>query len=109
MVVYLTKATIPLSYAPYLSVAILASLDSLLGGVRAGLEKKFEDLIFLSGFFINALAAAFFAYLGDLLGVPLYLAAVIAFGVRIFQNISLIRRLLLERCYSRRDKPEGMG
>lgn len=96
LLVYFSGVIVPLSYAPYLSVAILAALDSIMGGVRAGLERKFDNSIFLSGFFVNSIAAALLAWVGDLLGVALYLAAVVAFGVRIFQNLSLIRRLLLE-------------
>lgn len=106
LVVYLTRITVPLIYAPYLSVAILAALDSIMGGVRAGLERKFNNLIFLSGFLVNSIAAALLAWIGDLIGVALYLAAVVAFGVRIFQNLSLIRRHILQEIALRRDKPE---
>ena len=83
---------LPAIYAEYLSIAVLAGLDSILGGWRAGLEGKFRNEILLSGFFINAAVAALLAYLGDLLGLDLYLAAVIVFGLRIFNNISSIRR-----------------
>ena len=39
--------------------------------------------------------------LGDKLGVPIYLAAVIVFGGRLFDNFAIIRRLLLEKAKSR--------
>lgn len=87
---------VPVLYAKYLSVAVLAGLDSLTGGYRAVLEDKFDGTILISGFFTNALFAAGLAYLGDLLGLDLYLAAVIAFGLRLFSNISFIRRHLIE-------------
>ncbi|MGB9797349.1 MAG: small basic family protein [bacterium] len=106
LLVYFAHITVPLRFAPYLSVAILASLDSIMGGVRAGLERKYDNLIFLSGFLVNSIAAALLAWIGDLLGVPLYLAAVIAFGVRIFQNLSLIRRLIVEEHLRRGDESE---
>ncbi|MEM0011125.1 MAG: small basic family protein [Candidatus Bathyarchaeia archaeon] len=109
LIVYLTHITVPLTYAPYLSVAILAALDSIMGGLRAGLEKKFDNSIFLSGFLVNSGAAALLAWIGDLVGVALYLAAVVAFGVRIFQNLSLIRRLIIQHFILRRDKPEEQG
>lgn len=83
------------AYAPYLSIAILASLDSVLGGVRSNMEKNFDINIFISGFISNSLVAAGLAYLGDLLGVPIYLAAIIVFGSRIFNNIAIIRRYLI--------------
>ena len=82
---------IPLIFAKYLSIAVLASLDSVLGGVRCVFEEKFDGFILISGFIINTLVAALLAYLGDHLGVDLYMAAVFVFGVRIFQNISAIR------------------
>jgi small basic protein len=87
---------IPVAFARYLSIATLAALDSAFGGLRASLEKKFEDKIFAIGFISNALMAAFITYLGDKLGVDLFLAAIVVFGVRIFQNLGLIRRLLID-------------
>jgi Protein of unknown function (DUF1290). len=83
------------TYASYLSIAILASLDSVLGGVRANMEKNFDLDIFITGFISNSLVAAGLAYIGDLLGVPIYLAAIIVFGSRIFNNIAIIRRYLV--------------
>jgi small basic protein len=83
--------------AKYLGVALLAALDTICGGVRAWLEKQFDENIFISGFIFNAFIASFLTYLGDRIGVDLYLVAVIAFGLRIFQNLSYIRRHLLEQ------------
>ncbi len=83
--------SVPIAYASYLAIAVLAGLDSLLGGWRAVLEDKFDGTILLSGFFVNALIAALLAYFGDLVGLDLYLAAVVAFGIRIFSNIGAIR------------------
>ncbi len=83
---------IPVVYSAYLSVAILAALDSVFGGIRASLENSFNSNIFITGFFGNAILAASLAYIGDRLGVPIYLAAVVAFGTRLFQNFAVIRR-----------------
>lgn len=88
---------IPVVYAKYLSVGILAALDSVFGGLRAGLENKFDNTIFITGFFGNTLLAGILAYIGDQLGVELYLAAILAFGSRLFQNLAIIRRSLLKR------------
>lgn len=85
------------AYAPYLSLAALAGLDTLLGGIRAGLEGRFQDDIFVSGFLLNTLLAAGLAYLGDRIGVDLFLAAVVALGTRVFLNLSLIRRYYLNK------------
>lgn len=88
--------------SPYMSVAILACLDSVFGAIRANLSKNFQPDIFISGFFGNALLAALLAYLGDKLGIPIYIAAVIVFGGRIFDNFAIIRRLLLEQIKNRK-------
>lgn len=85
------------AYSLYISVAILACLDSVFGGIKATLEEKFNIEIFISGFFGNAALAAFLAYLGDRLGVPLYYAAIFTFGSRLFENFAKIRRILLNK------------
>ncbi|MGI6435358.1 MAG: small basic family protein [Syntrophomonadaceae bacterium] len=87
----------PVLYAKYMSIAILAALDSLFGGIRAYMEDGFDSTIFVTGFVVNALLAAGLAYLGDRLGVDLYLAAVLVFGVRLFQNLAIIRRYLMKK------------
>lgn len=96
----LLEINIPAALSPYLSVAILACLDSVFGAVRASLTKNFKADIFISGFFGNATLAAALAYLGDKLGIPIYIAAVIVFGGRIFDNFAVIRRIIIERLKS---------
>ncbi|ACL22068.1 small basic protein [Desulfitobacterium sp. LBE] len=89
--------SVPVEYSKYLSVAILAALDSVLGGIRAAQEDHFDSVVFLSGFFTNILLAGILAYVGDRIGVDLFLAAVVAFGVRLFNNLAIIRRHLIRR------------
>jgi small basic protein len=91
------KVEIPASLVYYIPVAILAALDSVFGGFRSGLEKKFDNEIFISGFFGNIIIAIFLTYLGDMLNVPMYLAAVVLFGGRLFNNFATIRRLLISK------------
>jgi small basic protein len=57
----------------------------------------YDETVFLTGFFFNIFLAACLAFLGVHLGVDLYLAAIFAFGVRLFQNIAVIRRLILTK------------
>ncbi|GFZ30497.1 hypothetical protein CSC2_10230 [Clostridium zeae] len=95
------KVDIPEKFSPYMSVAILACLDSVFGAIRASLSKNFQADIFISGFFGNAALAVALAYLGDKLGIPIYIAAVIVFGGRIFDNFAIVRRLLIEKARSR--------
>ncbi|NLJ71385.1 MAG: small basic family protein [Syntrophomonadaceae bacterium] len=88
---------LPAMIAKYMSIAVLAALDSVFGGIRAYMEDGFDNVIFTTGFVANTLLAAGLAYLGDKLGVELYLAAVVVFGARIFQNLGIIRRYLLKK------------
>lgn len=98
---FIFDINVPERFSPYMSVAILACLDSVFGAIRANMSKNFKVDIFISGFFGNALLAAGLAYLGDKLGIPIYIAAVIVFGGRIFDNFAIIRRLMLERIKSK--------
>ncbi len=88
---------IPFQYSNYVAISILAALDSVFGAAVATLENRFDLKIFLSGFFGNALLAALLAYIGDKLGISLHLAAIFAFGNRLFVNFAKIRRILLNR------------
>ena len=85
----------------YLAVACLAGLDSVCGGIRAGLEGKFHNDVFATGFVSNTVIAFFLAWLGDKIGINLVLAAVVVLGWRVFTNLSLIRRHALTRWQDR--------
>jgi small basic protein len=102
--VYLSQYTIPPGLADYLGLVALAGLDSICGGIRAGIEGKFHDDIFLSGFVMNTILAGSLAYLGDRIGVDLFLAAVVTLGGRVFLNLSLIRRYWLTQMELARKK-----
>jgi len=101
---YYSPITVPTIYAPYVSISILAALDSVLGGIKALEENSFDINIFITGFFSNALMAGLLAYFGDRLGIQLYLAAIFAFGVRIFQNLAIIRRSIVNRLFFKNNK-----
>ncbi|SOB92445.1 small basic protein [Ureibacillus xyleni] len=100
----LTDIQIPVVYESYLSIAVLAALDTIFGGIRANLQQVYDDKVFLTGFFFNIALAAGLAFLGVHLGVDLYLAAIFAFGVRLFQNIAVIRRILITKWEERHIK-----
>ena len=79
-------------FSRYTAVAILAALDSVLGAVRAELDGVYDNRIFISGFITNAIVAVTLTFIGDRLSIDLYLVALITFGIRIFNNVALIRR-----------------
>ena len=95
--VFFIPVNIPQQYSNYVAVAILAALDSVFGGIAATVQGKFDMKVFLSGFFGNALLAAILAYIGDQLGIAIYLAAIFAFGNRLFLNFAIIRRYILNK------------
>lgn len=87
--------TIPEALARYTAVSILAALDAVIGAIRAELAQDYDNRIFVSGFVSNIVLAAGLTFLGDRLGVDLSLAAVVAFGMRLFNNVAIIRRHLV--------------
>lgn len=89
--------SVPVEYARYTAIAIVAALDSVLGAARAELQGEYDNNVFLSGLVVNSLVAGVLTFVGDRLGVELYLAAIVAFGVRVFNNLAVIRRHLLKR------------
>jgi len=88
---------IPYTYSGYLAIAIIAALDSVFGGITSSLNKNFDMKIFLSGFFVNAILAILLTYLGQKLNVDIYLAAVVVFVGRMFNNLGIIRRYYVEK------------
>ena len=89
--------SIPAEYAKFMSIALLASLDSVFGGLRAVMAEQFDNTVFITGFFTNALLAAGLVYIGERLGIDLYYVALLAFGLRVFQNLAIIRRYFLKK------------
>lgn len=102
----LADIQIPAIYENYLSIAVLAALDTIFGGIRANLQQVYDEKVFVTGFFTNIILAAGLAFLGVHIGVDLYLAAIFAFGVRLFQNIAVIRRILITKWEDRHIKKD---
>ena len=102
IIAFFVPGSINPDYSIYVAIAILAALDSVLGGISANLSKRFSMVIFVSGLFGNAILAAFIIYLGEKLGLDLYVAIVVVFGTRMFQNFAIIRRFYVEKYSSRK-------
>jgi small basic protein len=92
----------------YMAIACIAGLDTICGGIRSGIEGKFHNDVFVTGFVSNILIAFFLAWLGDQIGINLFLAAVLVMGTRIFTNLSLIRRFALTQWIDRIDKKKAL-
>jgi small basic protein len=104
LVGYFVPFTYPADYTLYVSVAILAIMDTIFGAVRSIFEQKFENLIFVTGFLGNTFIAVLLTYIGEKLGVPLYNVAILVFGMRVFNNFSYIRRYVVESITKKNDR-----
>lgn len=85
----------PETLSDYMGVMLIACADSIIGGLRARALGEYNDSVFISGFFINALLAAAMTYFGKRINLQLELAAMVVFATRIFQNLAILRRNLL--------------
>jgi len=112
-----SKFSIPPEFARYTAVAVLAMVDSILGAWRAELvtrhqyktdysfkgpgskqkRDQYDPVIFISGLVFNTAVAMGVTYLGDRLGLGIYLAVVVVFTWRIFMNLGVVRRVYLGR------------
>lgn len=96
--------TLPYEYSSYMAIAIMAALDSIIGATSSKFQNKFDANVFISGFFVNALIAIIFTMIGESLNVDIYLAAIFVFVFRIFNNLSVIRRFLIDKVSKKVDK-----
>lgn len=91
------------TYSGYLAIAIVAALDSVLGGIASSLKGNFDFKVFVSGFFGNAILSMLLTYLGDRLNVDIYLAAIVVFVNRMFLNLTIIRKYFIEKIWPNKE------
>ena len=99
----ITDYTIPIEYIKYTAVTIIGILDALFGAVKAEISHdKYNATIFLTGLVFNIILALGITLLGEKLGLDLYLAATVVFTFRIFSNLGIVRRAILEKVTKRK-------
>lgn len=84
-------------YAVYISLAILAILDTLFNMLYENLGGDltlFRSIVLLAGDLVFGL---FLGYVGEQLGLPIYLAAVFAFGNNIYVNLRSICDFMIKK------------
>ncbi len=99
----LVPYSIPSEYAIYVAVGILAALDAVFGGTVASMRGVFELRLFVSGIIGNIIISILLSFIGEQLGIPLYYAALFAFGNRLFSNFGVLRRLIIDK-YSKKNR-----
>lgn len=89
---------IPVTLQPYLPIMVVAALDALLGAARSYFERSFSDRVFVVSFFSNVITATLLVFLGNQLGVgsQLSTAVIVVLGIRIFSNVSALRRFIFK-------------
>lgn len=101
----MVKQQLPPALFSYVAISIIAGIDTFMGGLRSAMEGKFQTDVFLTGLFANILLACGFAWIGERLGINLFLVVAFVFGWRIFNNLGVLRRILLTSWHeSRRRK-----
>lgn len=90
------QPNIPIWLQPYLPIMVVAALDALLGAARSYFERNFRDRVFIISFIANVITAVLLVFLGSQLGVgsQLTTAVIVVLGIRIFSNVSAIRRYI---------------
>lgn len=78
------------------AVLLLAAINSICGGFAAKLNLNFSDAILIGGFVTNAAFGLILVWLGNLFGLELYYIALFSFGLRIFRNLSVLKKFLLK-------------
>lgn len=92
---------IPVIYSHYFAVVLIGVLDGVLTGLREGLEDSFDLLSFWTGLSTLLIFSLLLVYIGEHLGVELYLAVLFAFGYRILNSVSSIHNLVTEKFKTR--------
>ena len=104
---FVFNVTYPAQYSFYITMALLAGMDSVVGALRSYLQDKYNNLIFATGFLANAFLAGLLTFLGDKLGIPLYYAAILVFGGRLFNNLAVCRRIAVDRYLEKKNAKNG--
>ncbi len=92
---------VPPAYTIYLAMIILSALDSVIGAILSNLSGKFKLSILITGFTGNAVMAVVLVFIGNILGLDFGIAPIIVFGVRMFNNVAAIRRIIIKKYFEK--------
>ena len=90
----LLPVSIPVINTQINTIIVISATDALFNGFFNKLEGNFSTLLFSIEFLLNTLLAIGIVYFGIIMGIDLFLAITIIFGVRIFHNLSQINQKL---------------
>jgi small basic protein len=81
-------------FGPFAAVWLLTILLTIIGGVKAFVERVFCEKMFFYGFLTNLILGTIIAFLGLQLSVDLYIVVSIVLTLRIFRDASDIGKQL---------------
>lgn len=84
-------------YAVYISLAVLAILNTILNLLNENLKGELTPVKSVAFLTVDLVFGLLMGYVGEQLGLPIYLAAVFAFGNNIFKNLIDITNFMLEK------------
>jgi len=93
---------IPIEYIKYTAVIIIGIIDSLFHTIKTKNNKENQNsILFVTELITNIILAIAITFLGEQLGLELYLAATVVFTFRIFKNIEIIRKNLIIKYFNK--------
>lgn len=84
-------------YAVYISLSVLAILNTIFHVLSENLKGELTPIKSVVFLVSDLSFGLLLGYVGEQLGLPIYLAAVFAFGNNIYSNIKSIINLMLEK------------
>lgn len=84
-------------YAVYIALSVLAILNTIFSLLSENLNKELTVIKSFVFLIRDLTFGLLLAYVGEQLGLPIYLAAVFAFGNNIYKNINIIINFMLEK------------
>ncbi|MBQ4109601.1 MAG: DUF1290 domain-containing protein [Clostridia bacterium] len=97
---WMTNIYVSDSVSYYAAAIILAVSDSVMGAIKNYISSTYRFKEFIIGIVVNIVAVIAFIFAGSKLGIDLYMAVEIVFGIKIFEKISKIRSFLLNKSQS---------
>ena len=86
-------------YIVYISLAILAILNTIINMLHDNKTSELTITKSIAFLLTDLLFALFLGFVGEQLGLPIYLAAVFAFGNNIYKKIKVIVDIYLEKYF----------
>ncbi len=85
------------AFGTYISVVILATLDTIFRAFEKDLKQDLNLLVMLSEYLFDISLVILLVFMGNRLGLPLYYAAIFVFGVRLFNSVKVMRLYIFDK------------